>query len=440
MARSLNTPAGVERMTTGAGPTTPERPAPTPGTQLTVPGNANPAPAPQNPAPATFGAEETEQLRTLLAALSAAGTGHVPAAAAPAPAPAPGPDPFAGARAQVGHEPEVYRPGGEFSFVRDAFRSRFDGDMEAAARFARWQQQLAAFAVETRTTHPDVIPPGYRADLLVEPDVPQRPITSRLTGMRVTLVDATPFSVPIRGAFAGVGDHTEGTAHVAEGALTTGEITVSPKAVSGAFRVSRELVDSSNPAIDQLAMASMTEEYDADAEAYAWARIVGASLDKAGGTVLAALTPVTSIDTAAEVEAQHVAFFTARRRVASFAASGPEFFSAVSGFADTTGRPLYPVMNPTNANGTQTVGADEYGLDVRGVKHVLSDAGGVNGADQSLLIRQNDILYGESAVRQFRFEEVEGPGIIKLALWAYQVCTRMRATGARLLDLDATNP
>jgi HK97 family phage major capsid protein len=435
MARSLNTPAGVERMTTGAGPTTPERPVPAPGTELTVPSNANPAPAPQNPAPATLSTEEIGQLRTLFAAVGAAGAGPQPAPEGPAPAP----DPFAGARVQVGHEPEVYRPGGEFSFVRDAFRARKDGDVEAGARFARWQQQLAAFAVETRTTHPDVIPPGYRADLLVEPDVPQRPITSRLTGMRVTLVDATPFSVPIRGAFAGVGDHTEGTAHVAEGALTTDEITASPKAVSGAFRVSRELVDSSNPAIDMLAWRSMIEEYDADAEAYAWARIVGASLSKTGGTVLAALTPVTSIDTAAELEAQHVAFFTARRRTASFAASGPEFFSAVSGYADTTGRPLYPVINPQNANGTQTNG-DEYGVNVRGVQHVLSDAGGVNGADQSLLIRQSDILYGESAVRQFRFEEVEGPGILKLALWAYQVCTRMRATGARLLDLDATNP
>jgi hypothetical protein len=348
------------------------------------------------------------------------------------------------ARASVTYEEEVYRKGDTSrSFVRDAFRARMEGDHDAAERFGKWQRQLSEVAekyVETTVTQPSIIPPGYRADLLVEPDVPARPILSRLTGMRVNLTDATPFSVPIRGAADVVGDHVEGTAHVAAGTLTTSEITVTPKAVSGAFEVSRELVDSSNPAIDRVAWASILEDYDDKAETYAWERIVGASLDKDGGTVLAALTPVTTINTPELLEAELVAFFTARLRPASFAASGSEMFTEVIGYRDGDNRPMYPVIAPQNAAGTASVSDAEYGVNVRAVPFVLSSAGSTDGADQALLIRQADILAGESAVRRFRFEEVSGPGVIKLALWGYQAITRMRSTGARLIDLDATNP
>ena len=358
------------------------------------------------------------------------------------------PNPLGGtagrAVASVTYEAEVYRPGDtRYSFVRDAFRARVDGDQDAAERFSKWQRQLSDVAekyVDTRADQPSIIPPGYRADLLVEPDVPSRPILSRLTSMRVNLQDATPFSIPIRGAADVVGDHVEGTAHVAAGTLTTSEITVTPKAVSGAFEVSRELVDSSNPAIDRVAWASIMEDYDAKAEAYAWTRITGSSLDKDGGVVLAALTPVATINTAPLLEAELVSFFTSRLRPASFAAAGNEFFTATTLYADSTGRPLYPVIGAMNAAGTASVSDAEYGVNVRGVPHVLSSAGGANGADQDLLIRQSDILAGESAVRRFRFEEVSGPGVIKLALWGYQAITRLKANGARLLDLDATNP
>lgn len=420
MSRQLNAapvvPA-VDRMTNieAGAPATPAAPA----------AQATAAPAPFS----------TEQLAQLLEAFGSATP--VQAAAAEAPAV---PDPFAGAaRVQVGEEPEVYRPGGEFSFVRDAYNARFNGDEAAAARFNKWQRQLAAFAVDgTRANNPEVIPPGYRGDLLVEPDVPSRPIGSRLR--TINLTDATPFAVPIRGAAAVVGDHVEGTAHVASGTLTVDTVAVTPKAVSGAYEISRELIDSSNPAIDQLAWRSILEEYDAKAEAYTWARIIAAQTDLAGATKIAALTPVASIDTDPEYRAQLLAFWGARNKPASFAAVGLEMFTKIDGFADSTGRPLYPEINPANASGNATSSDVEYGLNVRGVPHVLSNAGGVNGADQSLLIRSDDILLGESGVRQFRFEEVSGPGIIKLALWAYIGVARFRSTGAMLVDIDATNP
>lgn len=405
--------------------------------------NSSPAPA---PTPAMFTVEQLNALRNMFAGTPAPAddqdddedVNDGQHAAAP-------PNPLGNqARASVTFEAEVYRKGDtKYSFVRDAWRARMEGDRDAADRFSKWQAQLgevAANYVDTRATQPDIIPPGYRADLLVEPDVPSRPILSRLTGLRVNLTDATPFSVPIRGAADVVGDHVEGTAHVAPGTLTTSEITINPKAVSGAFEVSRELVDSSNPAIDTVAWASIMEDYDAKAEEYAWARIVGASLDKEGAIVLAALTAQPTINTSPLLEAELVAFFTERLRPASFAATGSEFFTATTLYTDTTERPMYPVIAPQNAAGTATVSDSEYGLNVRGVPHVLSSAGGVNGADQDLLIRQADILAGESAVRRFRFEEVSGPGVIKLALWAYMGISRMRSTGARLLDLDALNP
>ncbi|MFD5334112.1 hypothetical protein ACFWH7_19620, partial [Cellulosimicrobium cellulans] len=333
-------------------------------------------------------------------------------AAAPAPQAAPAPNPLA--HAQVGTEAEVYFDGGEYSFVRDAWNAQFKHDQAAAARLARFNAQLVELAAQTRANLPELIPPGYRGEMLIGPIDRGRPIISRLTGGRITLTDATPFRIPKVGGFTGVGDHVEGTAHVAAGTLTLDDTVVSPKAVSGAWEVSRELVDSSNPAIDRIAMNEMLRDYRTQTESYA-VGVYGAG----AGTVIA---------DGKELEAQLLDFLDDREEAAEFIGAGRTFYTGIALEEAGDGRARYPYLGPQNASGTSQ--ASFRGVSVQGVE--MARASSVAAAN-ALLLRPEDVLWGESNVGQFRFDEVLGPGVIKLAIFAYVAAHILRAEGVRVL-------
>ncbi|MGN7705050.1 HK97 family phage prohead protease [Cellulosimicrobium sp. 22601] len=373
--------------------TAPAAPVPAPPAQASAPqAPAAPAPAPAQPAPTAE-------------------------AAAPAPHAAPAPNPLA--HAQVGTEAEVYFDGGEHSFVRDAFHARMSGDTEAAARLHRFNAQLVELAA-IRSGFPEIIPPGYRGEMLVQAIDRGRPIVSRLGEARITLTDATPFRIPIEGDFTGVGDHVEGTAHVAAGTLTVDDTTVNPKAVSGAFEVSRELVDSSNPAIDRLALNAMLRNYRDVTEGYAATTYSGAAVPVVGG---------------AGLEAELIDFLDDRDLTPAFIAANPTFYSGIALEQAGDGRARYPYLNPTNAAGQTAAGF--RGISVQGVD--LIRAGKVD-AGEAIGIVPEDVLWGESNVLTFRFDEVQGPGVIKLALFAYVAAHVLRPTGVRTWSYTAPTP
>lgn len=378
----------------------------TAGTEFTAP--PKPATAPQAAVSAPVAASAHLSAEAPVTASQAAAT---PAE----PAPAPAPSAFDGA-AVITREADVYATG-EHSFVRDAFHARVDGDTDAAERLTRWRAQQAEF-VALRPGFGEIIPPGYRPELMVETIDKGRPIMSRLTN-RINITDATPFKIPVEGEFTGVGDHVEGTAHVAAGTLTVGELTVSPKAISGAWEVSRELVDAANPAIDRLATNAMLRDYRRHTEEYAAAQLV------------AGLTPVVAADGAA-LEAQLIEFLDDRDASPAFVAAAVDYYTAIATEQAGDGRARYPYLNPTNAAGSTTAGF--AGLNVQGVP--LVRAGAID-ATQAALVYPDDVLVGESPLLQFRFDEVQGPGVIKLALWSYVVVQRVRDAGVRVVTSTA---
>lgn len=296
------------------------------------------------------------------------------------------------------------------SFVRDIFHARFSLDMEAQARLARFNSMMTAgdvsqtsmvtAAVETRSTHPKYIENGYRPDMLIRVIDEGRPLTSRIG--TVTLTDATPFRVPVDGKFSGVADHTEGTSHATEGALVTGDVTFTPGAISGAYRISRELVDAANPALDTIALRAMVRDYRSVSE----------------GKVAAALATAdsvadVSVSTVMKVRAAINSYYDTNLENPSFIAASTGFYSAIAADVDGSGRPMLASVAPQNAAGSASGSTGAY---VDGVELVKAGKVSVNDA---FLLNTQDILIGESALRTFRFDEVEGPGIIKLALWAY---------------------
>lgn len=343
-------------------------------------------------------------------------------AATPAQAevPAASPNPAATSSTVVASEAPVYTFDGKgASFVRDAYNARFSFDSEAAERFRRFESQVAegesaqvgllTAAVAIRSGATQFIQNGYRPDLLVEVIDKGRPLVSRIG--TVNLTDATPFRLPVEGVMTGgVGDHTEGTAHVTEGSLAVSDVTITPGAISGAFRLSRELVDSSNPALDRIALQAMTRNYQAATEAK-----VVAALAAADGTA------TVSINTVQKLRVEINSYYDLLLNDPSGVAAHPGFYSALLADVDTTGRSMLSTVNPMNAVATPNAG--HTGANVDGIEVFKAYAVSANDA---YLYRAEDVLIGESSLQTFRFEEVEGPGVIKLALWSYFVAAVTR--------------
>lgn len=376
--------------TWGAGDTKENRMPPTSAPAAPAPAEAAGTPTPQTPAPVPE---------------------HVPAAA--------------GAALEVSEAPVYTFDGRGPSFVRDVYHARFSADPEATARLAKFQSamaeggaQMAAFltaAVETRTTEPvGISSDNYRPEMLIQAIDKGRPLVSRIGTVRID--NATPFRIPIEGEFTGVGDHTEGTAHVAEGTLALTDTTVTPGAVSGAYRISRELVDAYNPAIDQIAVRAMMRDYRKVTEAKTLAALAAADT-----------TPTFGINTVAELRTVLNAYSDIDDLPADLVAMGTGFYSDLLAEVDTTGRPMLPFVGPTNAVGTTNPGYT--GASVDGVE--LVKVSSINGAvtKQAYAFRTEHVFIGESPVQTFRFEEIEGPGVIKLALWAYFVAKVTRPAG-----------
>ena len=340
-------------------------------------------------------------------------------------------------------------------------------------------------AVETRVTAPNYINQGYKPDLLVAAIDKGRPIWSRLNV--VPLTDATPYRVPVelemfyRGttvtdgattaasttvtsataAFTAadlglpisggsipatativkinsatsvvisaaatatgadvsvtirrpaVSDHTEGQAHTTEGDVDVADVTINPVPVSGAFRLSRELIDASNPALDAIALRAMLRTYRYATEIKAVAALEG-GID----------STVAAQNTNAKVRSSLATFYDVADEPADFLAFGSGYYNVLANEVDSTGRPMLPPINPMNAFGT--AGAGWTGASIDGVEFVKSSRIDTESAYATVAA---DIHAAESAVKTFRFEEVEGPGIVKLALWSY-VAAKVLRTGA----------
>lgn len=332
----------------------------------------------------------------------------------------------AGAALTVTREPAVYTFDGLGpSLVKDAWQAK-QGDPDAADRLRRFQaamsqgdsgQTMALAAVMTRTGNDEVIPAQYKPNLLIDVVDRGRPLWTR-AGVRVTLTDATPFTVPVIGDFDGVGVHTEGTAHVPEGTLGLDKRTVTPTAMSGAFRVSREMIDAANPAIDRIVVAGMLRDYRRETEALVWAAIVAA--DAAADA---------SVNTVLELRAQLIAFAAANADIpASFVGASPTAFATLANDVAGDGRPQLPYVGPMNAVGTVRAGYTGASIDGVEVASVSSIA-----ANEIVVARADAIMVGEGKLQTFRFDEVEGPGIIKFALWSYVAAQVLDATGVERL-------
>lgn len=341
---------------------------------------------------------------------------------------------------QVTEEP-IYRMNGAGgpSLLRDVWYSQKEHDEEALERLRKFQAQQVhmhktaeqrlefanpqsvgpvAFTQDT-TSAADVIPPGYRPDLFVPLLAQDRPLANLLS--RGTISNATPFTVPQFGTISTdlTGDHTEGSAPT-EGAFSLSSATVTPVAVSGKQAVSREIIDSSNPGIDQIVLAALREDYARQTEQKVYTELDGAGATS--GDTFAAATATQDIR-----DEMDTYVFTRFASPTGGAVSSTAS-AAISADADSAGRPLIPFVGPQNAFGQGSSAAGGWMIDGVTFAKAWAMTGGTGNAEV-LIVNRADAYVWESPTLTFRFDEKIGPQQIEFALFGYFAVKILRGVG-----------
>src|SRR5262245_55911430 len=370
-----------------------------------------------------------------------------------------GPTAIRASKVRVTREPPVYRFNGTGdSIIRDAWYSQMEQDSDAKDRLSKYRQQqndLASmvmkgrtdvalsgfeaiqFAPQTTSTASQIIPPGYRPDLYVADLFRGRPIVAAASNGTIT--NATPFTVPtFTSVTTGSADHVEGT-NPSDGSLAFGTKTVSPQAISGRLVLSREIVDASNPAIDQIAFQEMRESYNRQTETKVYTLLNGAS--GAGGTITTGFVPsgaqastyVGSSGTPPALIAgirKELARCPFNRFASPTAAlMGQNATTILAQAADSTGRPIFPSIGATNTAGLGNAMTQGWSVDGLDFVPAWANTGVAAGDSQITIFNRSDLWVFESPLLTFRFEEKQGPANIELNIFGYFATHLLRPVG-----------
>lgn len=318
---------------------------------------------------------------------------------------------------------------GTHEFSTDLINGLKNGDQAAHGRAMGFiSAQFDTDRADTAGLNPNV----QRPDMFVD----QLDYTTPLWDMvnRGTLANITPFTLPKFDSATGlVGPHTEGVEPTAGTYVVTTQ-TITPTAISGKAEITREAWDQGgNPQISTLIWNQMRREWFEDLEA-------------ATGTFLNTLTAATDIalTTAAADEAlaaeweaalASLQFIRGGNRLRSFAVH-IDLYKRFAAARDDVGRPLYPIIGPSNANGTS---APRFRtLDLAGVTGVPSWALGASGAvsANSWLFSPEDVHGWASAPQRLEFQyQVKS---VELAIWGYSAFANTRIDGVRQVTYDPT--
>ncbi len=357
-----------------------------------------------------------------------------------------GPQPVRAARWAVTHEPPVYAFAGVgHSMVRDAYHAVHQNDREALARLRKYheqtdemaklaiaQLQMQNFAPQSTATAPQIIPPGYRPDLYVSELLRGRPLVDACS--RGSIDNASPFTVPVFTSSTGVtADHVEGT-NPADGSIAFATKTVTPGGISGRLVLTREIVDSSNPAIDQIALATMRESYARQTEAKVYTLLNGAN--GAGGVITGDFVPsgaqastVATASLPAHIRGRLAKYPFNRFAAPGIALMGQNATTILATAVGTDGRPLFPSVGATNPSGLGNAITQGWFVDGLAFVPAWAMTGTAAGDSQIMMLNQADAWVWESPLLTFQFNEKLGPANIELNVFGYFGTHLLRPVG-----------
>lgn len=343
-------------------------------------------------------------------------------------------------------DPGHYRTvkdGGTHSFFADMYKSDQNRDEAARQRLTEHTRALSVGAGSGNTlAGGGIVPPKWMTDLYLPLSRQDRVVSAQVTNLSLG-DDPRPLVLPKQtaGTDAVVAAQVEGQAVSGADAFNTSTETLTPAAIAGKQTVSRQLVDSATPAVDQLIYADLLSVYDAQIEA-----LVIAALVAAAGAAVTTFATETAFNANAVatgsagyngiVDAE-TAVWAARFKAATLVAVSPKRWGAFRKLSGQDGRPILSTGSgtPQNVVGT-TEGATPNGyVGVVGSlpMFVTSSLAVTPGAAEShLVVRAADVILAESDLLQFRFEEVAGPQDIVLGIWRYAgTIVRQSGNGAK---------
>lgn len=398
------------------------------GGDVTQPTQAPAVAAPAAPAPAADAPNEAtmREFRRMLEAF------HAPQVRAVV-------DPAAGRRPADVTDPEPYRfdrrgnlRPGAFEFSADIFAGwHKDGTRDPAAQRRVMEFITAQFDVITSDVN-ELNPSPNRPEMYVDQRDYLYPVWSAIE--KGTLTNITPFTFPKFSSAAGlVGNHTEGTEPTSGTFVTTSQ-TVTPTAVSGKAKISRETWDQGgNPQIGNLIWRQMLKGWFEALEAAAVAVLdaatpTGITLTAGGGTT--GQTAVQEL-TAAIVALQYVrggyAFTDGFAQI--------DLYKVLAGALDNDKRPLLPILGPVNADGTMRPRGQA--IDVAGVQFLPAWALAATGvvAASSYLFDRESVHGWASTPERLTIDDTEVANVY-IGLWGYKATAISDVTGVREVIYD----
>lgn len=249
-----------------------------------------------------------------------------------------------------------------------------------------------------------------------------------------TLTDITPFTFPkFNSASSLVAAHTEGN-EPSSGAFTVTNATVTPTAISGKAKITRETWDQGGtPQIGNLIWRQMVKGWFEALEAAAVAVLDAASptqIDLSG-------TPGLADEDLDDALTQAFAALQFVRGGFSMdnGFAQVDLYQKLVGAKDSTGRRLYPALGPTNALGT--VGRRFGSIDVNGVLFhpawALAATGSV--AASSYLFDSEAVHGWASAPQRLTFDNHEVAHVY-IGIWGYKATVISDIAGVREIVYD----
>jgi hypothetical protein len=339
-------------------------------------------------------------------------------------------------------DPGHYRSvaeGGENSFFADLVRAR-EGDGEAATRLQEHNRALS-----TQVGGAGIVPPRW---LIEEYEALAR--QGRVAAELVRRIEITnPAPMTLQRQTAGTDNvlarqATENTHPSETDAFGTTVDVVTPKPISGIQVVSRQMIDMTNPAADNLIYGDMLSVYNRKIE-----DSVTAALVTAAGTPTSpmatetAFTPVPPANPPEDAITDcAIAVWNGRKLPADVVLMRTSRWGKFMKMRDTGGRRLYPAegeMVNISGRGSVRVPGSVGGLAVGvtdGLGIGIGSAAPAGYPESIVVFRSADTILFEGNMLRFRYEEVAGPESVKLGVWAYSaVIVRYATTSVRRTEI-----
>lgn len=305
----------------------------------------------------------------------------------------------------VGKEEDIYRRGGPRSFFRDLYHAQH-GNIEAREYLDKHTRAMTTAAAAGGGGN--VVPPKYMAELFAPDPKWGAPVAASFA--QFALGDATAFKVPRQLTSGTVDNQSAENAHPTPSDQTFDQLTVTPVTKTGSTVVSRQLLDGSNPAIDQIIAYDLRGELLEAADALATTTLLAVT---PGGSS----TPTGTADVLLDAIITAIpAVYGARKQPADTIYMSPATFGYLATAKDSEKRYLLNAYSPMNAAGVG-ITADNT-MAIGGLPVVVAPQIAI--AHAVVVAKRSDFAWFSGPVFQFRYEEKAGPESIELGVWQYQ--------------------